>query len=111
MVLLYIFKCSRAGGHAPLLSDKPRRAKGGAMSVILLSELSLADGEYAVARIWLALEEYCVASPRMAVAAHGYGLIDIYLAFGSTEDAELVRYALPSLPPIAGSDAAPERAG
>ena len=81
------------------------------MSVILLSGMSLADGECDLARIWRALEEYCVASPRMAVAAQAFGLIDIYLSFGSTKDAELVRYALPSLPPTVGSDAAPERAG
>src|ERR1700732_596390 len=82
--------------------DNCATARGDAMSVILLSGMSLADGECALARIWRALEEYCVASPRMAVATQAFGLIDIYLAFGSTEDAELVRYALPGLPPIAG---------
>lgn len=69
------------------------------MPVLDLGRLSASEAESVIAILWRILEEYDVASPRIAVRSEGSDVMVLRLTFDETEGAERVRCTLRRLLP------------
>ena len=64
------------------------------MMSLCLGRIPLGECEDVLARIWLALEAYGVASPKIVVDTVSLQLVDVHLAFRHAADAEIALDAI-----------------